>query len=213
LDEARVVHYGVDLGFYCKGESKDDYVLYCGRPHFSKGVKQILQVAKLMPRQKFKLAWHPVLPDHFRFDRIYKRMAREWELENVEFVDLPLGFGHHEAKRELYQKAKCFIQLTQYCEAFGLTAIESLACGTPIILMNNGSAPEIVNGENGFLVSSVDEAVEAIRNVEDIKPENCLKDARTRWSKERMCRDYLEIYREILRVEKYLKSYSEALRA
>jgi len=211
LDEARVVHYGVDVDFYYKGGSKDDYVLYCGRPHLSKGVKQILQVAKLMPGQKFKLAWHPILPDHFRFDRIYKRMAREWELENVEFVDLPLGFGHHEAKRELYQKAKCFIQLTQYTEAFGLTAIESLACGTPVILMNKGSAPEIVNEKNGVLVNSVGEAVEAVRSIEKVKPEDCVEDARGCWSKERMCRDYLKIYSEILRAEKYLKSYSEVL--
>jgi len=198
LDEARVVHYGVDLDFYCEGKGKDDYVLYCGRPHFSKGIKQILQVAKRIPGQKFKLAWHPTLPDHLHFDRIYRRMAREWGLKNVEFVDLPSGFGHHEAKRELYQRAKCFIQLTQYCEAFGLTAIESLACGTPVILTNNGSAPEIVNGKNGFLVSSVDRAVEAIKGTEGIKPEDCLRDARLRWSKERMCRDYLRIYNEIL---------------
>jgi len=198
LDEARVVHYGVDLDFYHEGEGKDDYILYCGRPHFSKGVKQILQVAERLPEQKFKLAWNPALPDHYYFDRIYREMARKWGLKNVEFVDLPLGFEHHEAKREFYQGAKCFIQLTQYCEAFGLTAIESLACGTPVVLMNKGSAPEIVNGKNGILVNSVDKAVEAVRNIERIKPEDCVEDAKARWSKERMCQDYLKIYDEIL---------------
>ena len=99
------------------------------------------------------------------------RAAQVWKRR---IHDLPEG-EHHEEEAELYQKALCFLQPTQYTEAFGLTAIEALACGTPVILASKGSAPEIVqSGKTGFLCGpDLQSYIEAIRLVGKIDRKAC----------------------------------------
>lgn len=152
LSTAAVVPYGIDTLFYSPGSDPvEDYVLYVGRPHPSKGVDHIIQLASLYPDQAFVLAWRPAFADHREWDRRYRQQVRTMGLDNVTILTLPLD-GHHAAKRDLYRRAKVFLQPTRYIEAFGLTAIEAMACGCPVVLEDRGSAPEIVEeGVTGYL--------------------------------------------------------------
>jgi glycosyltransferase involved in cell wall biosynthesis len=194
--DCRVVRYGTDVNFYSPCGEKRGYILYVGRPHPAKGVDLLAKLAAEMPEQKFVLAWRPETDDHKYYNRMYHTEFSA--LGNVVFMPLPLC-GHHEAKRELYRRAKVFVQPTRYVEAFGATAIEALACGTPVILWNKGSAPEIVkHGETGFLVDSLEELGEAVRRVGELDPAACRQDALERWTKERMARDYLKLYQDVL---------------
>lgn len=213
LPTCEVVHYGTDTEFYQPCYDKDDYIVYIGRPHLSKGVNWILRLAELMPEQRFVLAWRAEQGEHAHYELDYKRQALK--LSNVEIRKLPIE-GHHEAKRLLYQQAKAFIQPTQYIEAFGLTAIEALSCGTPIILRNMGSAGEILHdatrttstgglwrGKSGFMCSTIDDFKIAIEMLGTIDMHDCRQNTVENFNKSVMCRQYLNLYEQVLRGEEW----------
>jgi len=201
LPDARVVHYGVDLTWYHPdpdAPDPDGYWLYVGRPHPSKGVDRILALAARRPRDRFLLAWTPALSDHLTWDTLYRRMAAD--LENVTILTLP-EVGHQTVKRQLLQRARALLQPTRYVEAFGLTAIEALACGTPVVLGRKGSAPEIVqDGVTGALPPPGDQQwdVEAWEAALDRWPTwdraACRADAEARWGIDRMADAYEQLY-------------------
>lgn len=213
LPSCEVVHYGTDTGFYQPCYEKDDYIVYIGRPHLSKGVNWILRLAELMPKQRFVLAWRAEHGEHAHYEFDYMRQALK--LPNVEIQKLPIE-GHHEVKRRLYQQAKAFIQPTQYIEAFGLTAIEALSCGTPIILRNMGSAGEILHdalwttstsglwmSKSGFMCSTINDFKIAIEMLENIDGRDCRQNAVDKFDKSIMCSRYLDLYERVLKGEEW----------
>ena len=84
-------------------------------------------------------------------------------------------------------------------EPFGLSVVEAMACGTPVIAFDRGSMPEVIHhGTTGFLVSSVDEAVGAITGVREIDRSACRGWVEERFSVDRMADDYIRAYEQIL---------------
>jgi mannose-6-phosphate isomerase-like protein (cupin superfamily) len=78
-----------------------------------------------------------------------------------------------------------------------------MASGTPVIAMNRGSMPELIrNGETGFLVSSVDEAAEAVQNLDSISRKACRESVEKHFSVDRMVDDYIKVYETILEKRK-----------
>ena len=74
-----------------------------------------------------------------------------------------------------------------------------MACGTPVVAFSRGSMPEIIsNGENGFLVSSVDEAVSQLRFINKLDRGRCRKWVEERFTVDRMVDEYLRVYHQIL---------------
>lgn len=202
LGDARVVHYGTDLDWYSPGEARTPaagFLLYVGRPHPAKGVGRLIEAARRTPDQRFVLAWRPAAPDHVEWDRRYREQARG--LANVTFADLP-EIGHQEAKRALYRRARAVVTLPVYIEAFGLTTIEALACGCPVIATDRGAAPEIIrHGQTGYLVPPEEDEFEAldaaIRGLGDLPRGACRADAEARWGARRMAEDYVLLYEEV----------------
>ena len=84
-------------------------------------------------------------------------------------------------------------------EPFGLVMIEALACGTPVIAFRRGSIPEVIeDGVTGFVVDSVDEAVEAVGRVDELDRRRCRREFEERFSARRMAADYLALYRRMI---------------
>ena len=76
--------------------------------------------------------------------------------------------------------------------------IEALACGTPVIAWRRGSTPEILeHGITGFIVQSMDEAVQAVRRIGEIDRRASRASFDTRFTSSRMARDYLDVYRQL----------------
>jgi glycosyltransferase involved in cell wall biosynthesis len=112
----------------------------------------------------------------------------------VEVVVLPQNSQHHVLKRELYRRARALLAPVQAHEPFGLTIIESLASGTPVIASRMGAFPEIINhGETGFLCSNKAQYLEAIDNVGDLPAGAARADAEARWHYLRGAKDYLKL--------------------
>ena len=87
-------------------------------------------------------------------------------------------------------------------EPFGLVIIESLAAGTPVIALRRGSIPELLtDGVNGYICDDVEEMIDAVARIDLIDPEACRASAR-RFSDKSMTDRYLEIYEEVLRIER-----------
>ncbi|MCD7790126.1 MAG: glycosyltransferase [Bacteroides thetaiotaomicron] len=122
--------------------TKEDYVLYYGRFSEEKGIKTLLNVCKALPEIKFVFAGTGPLESEIG------------SLSNVENV----GFQTGDKLKDYIKKARMSICPSEWYEPFGLTVIESLKLGTPVIGSDAGGIPEsIAKGENGDLFKSGNE--------------------------------------------------------
>ncbi len=98
-------------------------------------------------------------------------------------------------KNDFLGGARALLFPIDWPEPFGLVLIEAMACGTPIIAYRRGSVSEIItDGENGFLVDNVDQAVAAVKRLSELSRVRCRKVFDARFTTQRMADDYLEIY-------------------
>jgi glycosyltransferase involved in cell wall biosynthesis len=110
-----------------------------------------------------------------------------------------IGVVDEPAKWRLLQSARCLLQPSLAEETSSLVAMEALACGTPVIAFPSGALPEIIeDGRTGYIVQSAAEMATAISKLNDLHPEDCLQAARSRFSVERMTRDYLKTYHNLV---------------
>lgn len=97
------------------------------------------------------------------------------------------------------QNAKAFIFPILRDEGFGLTTIESLSCGTPIIATNRGAMPEIIeHNKTGFCCNTMEDIVYAIQNIDNIKPHDCRESAVKRFDRMVMTKKYEKLYKDII---------------
>jgi glycosyltransferase involved in cell wall biosynthesis len=109
----------------------------------------------------------------------------------------PIGL---ERKRRLLSGARCLLVPSLVNETSSLVSMEALACGTPVIAFASGALPEVVeHGRTGFIVRDVDEMTDALRRIGDIDPEECRRVARERFHSNRMARDYMALYEQLIR--------------
>jgi glycosyltransferase involved in cell wall biosynthesis len=85
-------------------------------------------------------------------------------------------------------------------EPFGLVMIEAMACGTPVLAFRCGSVPEIVDeGVSGMIVETIEEAIAAVPRLLAMDRRAVRKQFELRFSSARMARDYVHLYRRMLR--------------
>jgi len=77
--------------------------------------------------------------------------------------------------------------------------IESFACGVPVIARPCGSVPEIVtHGTTGFIASSIDELVAAVKRVDQISRADCRAEFDSRFTTTHMAERYEELYGNLI---------------
>jgi glycosyltransferase involved in cell wall biosynthesis len=92
-------------------------------------------------------------------------------------------------------KASALLHAIHFDEPFGLSVIEAMACGTPVIAFNRGSMPELIeHGKNGYLVSDCQEAIEHIDQINAINRADCRRTVEDRFTAERMAQEYHAVY-------------------
>ncbi|YBV95203.1 glycosyltransferase [Phyllobacteriaceae bacterium JZ32] len=107
----------------------------------------------------------------------------------------PLGFDR---KRRLLASARCALIPSLVAETSSLTAIEALACGTPVIAFANGALPSVTeHGRTGFIVRDAEEMAEAIAAADTLDPVACKAAAAERFSQEKMIGRYLRVYEQM----------------
>jgi glycosyltransferase involved in cell wall biosynthesis len=110
-----------------------------------------------------------------------------------------VGSADPKQRDRLMGNAFALLHPIHFAEPFGLSVVESFACGTPVIAFNKGSMPEIISdGKNGYLVATIEEAVSAVKNIRLIERSFCRKDVEQRFSSQRMVNDYINAYQMVL---------------
>jgi glycosyltransferase involved in cell wall biosynthesis len=198
---AHVVNGGIDTTFYTPSPNKSDYFLWLGRWHPARGYDVAIELAH---RTGIHLIMAGEHPDNEIFDN-QKQCALEAQklakgAGNIQFAWLPKDPDHHIAKRELFRQAKAFLHFNQFCEPFGLSQTESLACGTPVIGTNYGSVAEVIkDGVTGFVCKNeLNYYIEAVKKIDTISPLACREDAVKRFDRTIMAQNYLKEYKDIL---------------
>ncbi len=94
------------------------------------------------------------------------------------------------------QEAKALIFPSKMGEPAGLVAEESMSCGTPVIAFDDGAIKEYtIHGKTGFICNTIEEMVEAVKNIHTIRPEDCRKRAEE-LSRETMAKNYITLYEQ-----------------
>jgi len=194
----RWVHGGTNTEHFCpdadKPFEKDGYFLFCARMHPDKRPDLFLELAKQFPNEQFVLSGSfgkHATPDHAYYGKLYAESAEK--LSNVKIVPDP----SKQQQIELLRHARALIH-PSITECFGLAIVEALACGTPVICSRDGAFPEIImEAKTGWLCETFWEYVNAVKNVDVLKPELARQDALKRWDRLRVAKEYLQIYEEV----------------
>lgn len=110
-------------------------------------------------------------------------------------------------KMQFVANAKALLFPIEWDEPFGMAVIEALACGTPVVAMNRGAMPEIIqHGVNGFLATTEQEFYDYALRVDEIDPAECRRSVEKFFSAKRMADNYVERYREVISRAKELDS-------
>jgi glycosyltransferase involved in cell wall biosynthesis len=104
-----------------------------------------------------------------------------------------------ERRDQLLGGAVALLHPIAFAEPFGLSVVEAMATGTPVVAFARGSMPELIqHGSNGFLVHGVDEAVTAVQRVAGLDRHACRRHAEQNFTAARMVDDYLRVYHTVL---------------
>jgi glycosyltransferase involved in cell wall biosynthesis len=191
---ASTVYNGVDVGQFPFGDDPEDYLLMAGRIVPEKGFKEAVQLAKQTGDRLLIIG--PVYPEsQDYFDQYIKPHLND--------KILYLGYVEYSQMWRYYQKAKALLTPVQWEEPFGLTSIEAMACGTPVISLRRGAAPEIIaDGKTGFIVDSIAEMAAAVGKISQINRGDCREHVKKYFSIGGMVTGYEATYKKVLQEHK-----------
>ncbi len=190
LNYAGTVYNGLNMQHYPFQEKPGDYLLFVGRISMEKGVHFAIQTAialdlpliiaaKLEPTDR---------PYYYEYVEPYLSDTIRW-----------IGEVDEEKRNELMSKAKAFMHPVTWREPFGLTLIESMACGTPVVAFRMGSIPEIVkDGKTGFVVDHIEEMIDAVTRLDEIDRNECRRHALENFNAEKMASGYEKVYEKVI---------------
>lgn len=190
LNWQHTVYHGMPEDLFTFQEQPGDYLAFIGRISPEKRLDRAIEIAR---RTDMKLK---VAAKIDKVDRAYYEAEIEPLMQSprVEFIG-EVGGSEKEA---FLGEAYALLFPIDWPEPFGLVMIESFACGTPVIAYRCGSVPEVMqDGVSGFVVDSVEEAVEAVEKIGGLSRHRCRRYFEERFSDTRMVDDYLSVYRAL----------------
>ena len=189
LDYTATVYNGIDSTDFTFNENPKEYLLFFGRIHPHKGTYESIQIAK---KSNKKLIISGLIQDEAYFEEKVKPFINGKDIIYV-------GNSGPKERDKLLGEATALLHPISFDEPFGLSVAEAMFCGTPVIAFNRGSMPELIQDkQTGFLVNSIEDAVNAIDSINSIDRKNCRKWAMSNFSVEKMTEAYLNVYKQIL---------------
>lgn len=192
LNYLATVYNGIDLSLYPLQECGGDDLIFLGRIHPDKGVHLAIEVARLCG---MRLIIAGIIQDKAYFR---EQIEPHLDDQNVRYI----GSVGVRGKNELFARARALLHLNTIPERFGLVLVEANAAGVPVIAMDLGSCREVIkDGQTGFLVDSVTEAVLAVGRISEIDRSACHSRVRQYFSIETMVDGYERVYSKIFDLE------------
>ena len=189
LRYAATIPHGIDVDAFPLNTTPTRELLFFGRIHPDKGTAVAIKVARAAG-----------LPLHIagivQDQRYFEEEVRPW-IDGIT-VRYSGAVGGEERLRAL-GSAMALLHLIDFEEPFGLSVVEALACGTPVIAFRRGSMPDLIReGTTGFVVATPEQAVAAVAAIGSIDRRACRADVARRFSVHRMACDYHELYTSII---------------
>lgn len=189
LRYAATIHHGVALEDFPFDPAGSDDLLYFGRIHPDKGTREAIAIARAAGR---RLHIYGVVQDQAYHER---EVLPQVDGDRIIYHGAVGGT----ARAKALGRAHALLHPINFDEPFGLSVIEAMACGTPVIAMRRGSMPEIIeHGRTGLLASSLEEAIAAVDGIASIDRRTTSEAVARRFSVDRMADEYLALYRRIL---------------
>jgi glycosyltransferase involved in cell wall biosynthesis len=186
------VYNGIDLSNLTFRQTPGDKLVHYGRIHMDKGTHLAVALAKKCGKD---LIIAGIIQDQQYFDDLVKPHIND---TSIKFIG-PVNPVQRDA---LLKEAYAVIHLNTIPERFGLVMAESNAAGVPVIAMDLGSCREVIaDGQTGFLVNNVDEAVQAVAKIDSIDRKQCRRRVEENFTIDRMVSGYEKVYEEIFKRE------------
>jgi glycosyltransferase involved in cell wall biosynthesis len=188
---AGTVHHGLPSGELAFHPAPGEYLAFLGRISPEKRADRAIAIATACG-WPLKIAAKVDNADADYFQREIRPML---DHPLVEYIG---EIGEAE-KNAFLGGAKALLFPIDWPEPFGLVMIESLACGTPVVAFRGGSVPEVIeHGRTGFVVDTIEEAVEATLRTDGIRRADCRAAFEARFTAARMASAYTELYHSLI---------------
>jgi glycosyltransferase involved in cell wall biosynthesis len=189
LTYVATIHHGINLEDFDFQPATGEYLVFFGRIHPDKGVVEAIHTAS---QAGLPLVMAGIVQDETYFEL---EVAPLIDGKRIQF----LGPIPAEGRAAFLGGAAALLHLINFDEPFGFSVAEAMACGTPVVAVNRGSMAELIDHETtGFLVSDVEAAVEAVRNLPLIDRAEVRAAAARKFSSDRMVDEYLAVYEQVL---------------
>jgi len=193
------VYNGIDLSNITYRETAGDKLVWLGRIHLDKGTHLAIEVAKKCGKD---LIIAGIIQDQDYFDNLVKPHVNNTSIQYI-------GPVNPVQRDALFKETYTVLHLNTIPERFGLVLAESMAAGVPVIAMDLGSCREVIaDGQTGYLVNNVAEAVEAVGKIDSLDRRKCRQHVEEHFTIDRMVSNYEKVYEEIFRREAQKKNPS-----
>jgi len=192
LEYLATIYNGIDLSLYPLVGGGGGDLVFLGRIHPDKGVHLAIEVAQ---RSRRRLIIAGIVQDEAYFRREVEPHLDDRSIWYVGPVDVA-------GKNKLFAQAAAVLHLNTIPERFGLVLAEANAAGVPVIAMDLGSCREVIaEGQTGFLVRDVTEAVDAVKRIHEIDRHECRRRVEQQFSIDTMVRGYERVYERVFELE------------
>jgi glycosyltransferase involved in cell wall biosynthesis len=186
------VYHGLPLDLHRPTfNPRGGYLAFLGRISPEKGVERAIKVAQTLGIP-LKIAAKVDRADEVYFREQIAPLLKE---PGVHFI----GEINEQEKTDFLGQALALMFLIDWPEPFGLTMIEAMACGTPVLALRHGSVEEVVeDGLTGHIVDNVEEATVTLPHVMALNRHAVRRRFEERFTAARMAKDYVRVYKSLL---------------
>jgi len=194
------IYHGIELDEFTFNPQMGGYLAFLGRISPEKGLDTAIRVARRAGMPLLIAARMP-LP-HMQDPNVQVDWAY-WEEEiqpllegrQVELLGQLAGSD----KDKFLRNAAALLFPVRWPEPFGLVMVEALACGTPVLALNCGSVPEVIeDGVTGFIRDTEDELVDVLGRIAELDRTRCRSEAERRFSPAAMADAYERVYTQVV---------------
>ncbi len=199
-----VIYNGIRLKDYPFSTKKREYLIWLGRISKEKGTKEAIEIAK-KSGEKLIIAGKVDKFDPPQLEYYQKEIAHLIDNYQIKY----LGEVSNRKIPSYLSKAKAILVPLNWDEPFGLTMIEAMACGTPVIAFRKAAVSEIViQGKTGFILphGDIQGMVKAVKKIGQINPKACREQVEKNFTVEEMVDKYEKLFKTI--IKKRIKSNS-----